>query len=151
LQLWTYTQTMNHSVRLCVVASVASLAAALVATTSAAGAEQLPSVALLDRQTLPPVPPKPTISATRFGKRVRISYSFGSWPSDPDRRPVMLLTAVQSSGTRYGPLHKEHKISKRRGVVWQPLGLGSAPFKLHAAAYSRFRSSPTVTVRVRNG
>jgi hypothetical protein len=142
---------MNNLVRLCVAASVASLAVALVAITAAAGAEQVPSVALLDLQTLPPVPPKPTIAATRFGKRVRISYSFAIWPSDPDRRPVMLLTAVQSSGTRYSPYTKRHRISTRKGVVWQPLGLGSAPFKLHAAAYSRFRSSPTVTVPVRNG
>lgn len=137
--------------RLCAAASLASLAALLVATSAALGAEQLPSVALLDRQALPPVPPKPTISATRVGKRVRISYSFAVWPSDPDRRPVMLLTAVQSSGTRYVPLMKRHRISTRKGVVWQPLGLGSAPFKLYAAAYSRFRSSPTVTVPVRNG
>jgi hypothetical protein len=142
---------MSREVRLCVLASIASLAAALVATTPAAGGERFPSVALLDRQALPPVPPKPRVTATRVGKRVRISYSFAVWPSDPDRRPVMLLTAVQSSGTRYGPLHKEHRISKRTGVVWQPLGLGRAPFKLHAAAYSRFRSSPRVTVPVRNG
>jgi hypothetical protein len=142
---------MNSSLHLTVVASVASLTAALVASPAATGAEQLPSVALLERQALPPVPPKPRITATRVGKRVRISYSFAVWPSDPDRRPVQLITAVQSSGTRYGPLHKEHRITKRRGVVWQPLGLGSAPFKLHAAAYSRFRSSPTVTVLVRNG
>jgi hypothetical protein len=35
-------------------------------------------------------------------------------------------------------------------LVWQPLGLGKAPFKLYAAAYSREgRSSKTVTVRIK--
>lgn len=149
---WRFGPTLRvMTFRVCAAASLASLAAIFIATSAAIGAEQLPSAALLDRQALPPVPPKPTISATRVGKRVRISYSFAVWPSDRDRRPVMLLTAVQSSGTRYGPLHREHNISKRRGVVWQPLGLGSAPFKLYASAYSRLRGSPTVMVPVRNG
>jgi len=99
-----------------------------------------------------PVPPAPRVVATRIDQRVRIAYSFSVWPKDPDRRPVLLLTAVQSSGTRYAPYMKRHRISKRSGVVWQPLGLGTAPFKLYAAAYSQQgRSSKTVLVPVRPG
>lgn len=137
--------------RLCLVVSLAVLVGTL-GTAVATGAAQPPAAASLQRQMLPPMPPKPTVAATRVGKRVRISYSFAVWPSDADRRPVQLITAVQSSGSRSGPLHKEHRISARRGVVWQLLGLGSPPFKLYAAAYSRLgRSSPLVSVRVRNG
>ena len=147
----SYTQTMSSARRLCLVVSVSVVVGAL-GTAVATGAARLPSSASLQAQTLPPIPPKPTVAATRVGKRVRISYSFAVWPSNADRRPVQLITAVQSSGTRYGPLHKEHRISARRGVVWQPLGLGRPPFKLYAASYSRLgRSSPTVSVRVRNG
>lgn len=109
------------------------------------------SVAMrIHRDALPPVPPAPNVAATRADSRVRITYLFSVWPNDLNRRPVMLLTAVQSSGTRYTPYAQRHAISKQRGVVWQPLGLGKAPFKLFAAAYSRLgRSSVTVTVRVR--
>jgi hypothetical protein len=57
---------------------------------------------------------------------------------------------VQSSETRYPPFMKEHRISKRRGVVWQPLGLGKGPFKLFAAASRDGKSSKTMTVRVRS-
>ena len=146
-----YTQTVDRSLRLCVVASLAALVG-VPATPAATGAAGSPAAVLLGRQTIPPVPPKPTVVATRVGKRVRISYSFAVWPSDADRRPVVLLTAVQSSGTRYAPFMKRHSISARTGLVWQPLGLGDAPFKLYAAAYSRLgRSSPTVSVRVRQG
>ncbi len=97
------------------------------------------------------VPPAPSIVATRVGQRVRIAYSFRVWPTTPARRIVSLLTAVQSSGPRYGPLHKQHRIRTRSGVVWQPLGLGRGPFMLYAAAYTREGSSRTVKVRVRGG
>lgn len=141
---------MTRSLRPIVVAALAVLVAML-ATAAANAAERSPAAAL-ERQALPLVPPKPAVSATRVGKRVRISYSFAVWPSDPDRRPVMLLTAVQSSGTRYAPFMKRHRIATRKGLVSQPLGLGNAPFKLFAAAYSRLgRSSPTVSVRIRQG
>jgi hypothetical protein len=96
-------------------------------------------------------PPAPRIVATRVRDRVRIAYRFASWPRG-ENRPAMLLTAVQSSGTRYSPYMKRHRISARSGVVYQPLGLGKAPFKLHAASYSRDgTSSKTITVRVRGG
>jgi hypothetical protein len=146
-----YTQKMSSPSRLLLIVALAIIVGAL-GTAAATGAARSPSSASHAEQTLPPTPPKPTVAATRVGKRVRISYSFAAWPTDADRRPVQLITAVQSSGTRYGPLHKEHRISARKGVVWQPLGLGSPPFKLYAASYSRLgRSSPTVLVRVRNG
>lgn len=145
----SYTQTMARSWRITLVASLVGVPLVLVAA-GAAWAGGQPFSALLDRQTLPPPPPKPTVTATRIEKRVRIVYSFSVWPRDADRRPVVLLTAIQSSGTRYAPYMERHAISKRSGVVWQPLGLGSAPFELFAAAYSRTgRSSPTVSVRVR--
>jgi len=99
-----------------------------------------------------PPPPAPRVVATRRGQRVRIAYSFSVWPKVVAQRPVLLLTSVQSSGTRYAPYMKRHRISTRKGVVWQPLGLGTAPFKLYAAAYSRQgRSSKTVVVPVRPG
>lgn len=83
---------------------------------------------------------------------MRIAYSFPVWPKAEAQRPVLLLTAVQSSELRYAPFMKRHQISVRKGVVWQPLGLGKGPFKLYAAAYSRQgRSSKTVMVRVRSG
>jgi hypothetical protein len=101
---------------------------------------------------VPPRPPAPTVVATRVGKRVRVAYSFSVWPRNSDRRPIMLLTAVQAANPRYTPFTKRHRITARRGVVTQPLGLGPAPFKLHAAAYSKAgRSSKTVTVRVGTG
>lgn len=138
-----------------VVAVVALVALAAVAQASGAadrGASTTPGAATsygsltIDPR---PVPPAPRVVATRIEQRVRIAYSFSVWPSAAERRPVVLLTAVQSSGTRYGPLHKEHNISKRSGVVSQQLGLGNAPFKLYAAAYSQQgRSSKTVVVPV---
>ena len=97
-------------------------------------------------------PPAPKIRATRVGKRVRVAYSFRVWPSNHARRPVVLLTSVKSSGTRFAPYMKRHGISTRTGVVYQPLGLGRAPFTLYAAAYSRQgASSASVKVRVSNG
>jgi catechol 2,3-dioxygenase-like lactoylglutathione lyase family enzyme len=62
----------------------------------------------------------------------------GRRPGDLARRPFVLVTSVQSSGNQYAPYVKRHRrISTRKGVVWQPLGRGSGPFKLYASAYSR--------------
>ena len=97
-------------------------------------------------------PPAPRIVAMRIGKRVRVAYSFSVWPADPARRPVTLITSVLGSARRDSPLTDRHRISSRKGSYYRPLGLGKAPFKLFAAAYSREgRSSPTVTVHVRGG
>jgi hypothetical protein len=145
--------------RLSVVIALVSVALAVAiastgffAVEAAPGATGQPTTAFLHQQQLPAAPPKPTVAATRVEDRVRISYSFSVWPRAADRRPVMLLTAVKASEPRYSPYMKRHRISTRKGIVWQPLGLGSAPFKLYAAAYSRTgRSSPTVSTRVRNG
>lgn len=145
----TYTQTMGTAARF-FTATLCAAAAILVATANGAGSVQ--TNAVLDRQTLPPAPPKPKVSGTRIGERVRVTYSFATWPKAADRRPVMLLTVVRSSDPRKSGLMRRHRISTRKGVVWQPLGLGGAPFRLYAAAYSRTgRSSPTVSAPVRNG
>jgi hypothetical protein len=102
--------------------------------------------------SMPMFAPTPEVTASRVGKRVRISYNFLKWPTTKGRRVVVLLTSVQSAGNRYAPFFKRHRISARRGVVWQPLGMGNAPFKLHAAAYSEGgASSRTVTVKISGG
>jgi len=138
------------------------VAVALVLVALAAGAEAFGSVSRGSPTSLKiaanyisqtgNVPPAPSVVAVRTGKRVRIAYSFRVWPRAEAQRIVLLLTAVQSSDPQLPPYMKRHRISTRKGVVWQPLGLGKAPFKLLAAAYSREgRSSRTVTVRVRSG
>jgi hypothetical protein len=100
--------------------------------------------------TARPVVPAPRVVASRVGKRVRIAYSFADWPDDASIRPVRLLTSVQSNGARYAPYPKEHRITERSDVVWQPLGLGKGPFKIFALAYSRDAdSSRTVVTRIR--
>lgn len=71
------------------------------------------SAVYTERSVVPP--PAPQIVATRAGKRVRIAYSFPVWPND-SRRPVMLLTSVQSSGPRYAPFMKRHRF--RSGPEW---------------------------------
>lgn len=124
----------------------------LAASVAEVEASRLPSTAVLGRQALPAIPPKPTIRGAIVGKRVRIAYSFSTWPSDPNRQPVQLITAVQASEARYAPYVKQHMITARHGTVWQPLGLGTAPFTLRAAAYARTgRRSPIVIVHLRGG
>jgi hypothetical protein len=106
----------------------------------------------VDAEPLSAPPPAPKVSATRVGQRVRIAYSFPSWPKGADRRPVMLLAVVKSSEARYAPLMRRHRISTRKGTVSQPLGIGKGPYKVYAAAYSRTgRSSATVMARVKAG
>jgi hypothetical protein len=96
-------------------------------------------------------PPAPKVVATRVGKRVRVSYSFSVWPTGP-RRPATLITSVQPSEGRFAPLVHRHRLTARKGTFMRPLGLGSAPYKLVAAAYSNTgRSSPLVMARVRTG
>ncbi len=103
-----------------------------------------------EQSALPARPPAPKIVATRTEKRVRIAYSFAVWPSNPERRPVTLITSVQPSERRFSPLVHRYRVTARSGTYTRPLGLGSPPFKLFAAAYSRQgRSSTTVMVRVR--
>ena len=143
---------MVRALRERLIAALAAIVGAVILVTGGSDAARATSATLVAAHAPPPVPPTPKVAATRVGARVRITYSFAVWPRNLDRRPVLLLTSVKASEPRYSPYMKRHRISSQKGTPWQPLGLGSAPFKLFAAAYSRLgRSSPTVSTRVTNG
>lgn len=123
--------------RLVVIASAWGLS--VVALGAAADAGHTPSLSvapLAPTLHIPPPPPTPTISATRRGRTMFISYRFRSWPVG-DRRPRVLLTSVKSVESRYLPYTVQTAISRRSGVVTQPTGLGRGPFTVLASAYSR--------------
>ena len=103
-------------------------------------------------ESVPVRPSAPKIVAKRIGKMVKVTYSFAVWSRDMSRRPATLITSVQPRETRFAPLVHRYRIIRRSGSYARPLGLGTAPYKLTAAAYTKQgRSSARVVVRVRGG
>lgn len=82
-------------------------------------------------------PPAPVVKVHRDGKFVVISYRFSTMPRSVMRRPALLLTSINSAGTRYPPLAFQTTIRSRTGRVRQPLGLGRAPYVISIAAESK--------------
>lgn len=84
-----------------------------------------------------PQPSTPAVNVVRRERSVVIHFSF------PERRageaePWLLLTSVNSAGTKVPPLTKRTSVAgKRVGEITQPLGAGSPPFKLLVATLSR--------------
>jgi hypothetical protein len=93
-------------------------------------------------------PAAPIVSSYRSGKRVVTRYRIPGFRRTSPR--WTLLTTVDASGDRYVPLTKKTVLASGRGVVTQPLGLGKAPFRLHASVFDgEGARSKVVTVPIR--
>jgi hypothetical protein len=92
------------------------------------------SRALTATKSAVPTPPAPVVGARRDGDRVIIRYRFPEWPSSRARKPVELITSVDPAGNKYPPLTFRWRVTSRAGRVSQPLGLGTAPFRVLVSA-----------------
>jgi Tol biopolymer transport system component len=80
--------------------------------------------------------PLPRVVARRQGDQIVTRYRFDRWPEAKAKRPGLLLTSIDTAGTRYTPLTVRTR-ARRQGVVRQPIGLGRAPLKFHVSVISR--------------
>jgi hypothetical protein len=77
------------------------------------------------------------VSATLKADSVIVRFRFPS-KRDDEPEPWLLLTSVNSAGTRVPPLTFRTPVAGRQaGEVRQPLGAGRPPFKLLVATLSR--------------
>lgn len=81
-------------------------------------------------------PAAPIIRARRVGSRAVITYRFPTFPRGA-RHPTMIATSVKSAGKRYGPLTVWTRVRAPHGRIVQKIGLGRAPFRVLASAFSR--------------
>ena len=95
------------------------------------------------------VPPSPVVRAVMRGSRIVIHYRFKTWPSAPDRRPLILITSVASADPRMPRLTKQTILKQRTGTIIQRRGLGRRPFRVVYSVLSRkYTRSDTRSVRV---
>jgi hypothetical protein len=83
------------------------------------------------------LPPAPAVSAVREADSVIVQFRFPE-EQDGEPEPWLLLTSVNSAGTRVPPLTIRTPVAGRQaGEVRQPLGAGRPPFKLLVATLAR--------------
>ena len=83
------------------------------------------------------LPPVPVVKARIQGKRAIIDYRFRSFPTQPSRRPWILITSVVPSNPKYAQYTVRSRITTRSGRVVQRLSRGPGPYELRVAALSK--------------
>jgi hypothetical protein len=85
------------------------------------------------RKAAKAAPSLPRATAKIIGDRVRIRYRFKRGTLAERNRPRLLITSVDTAGTRFPPLTKRSRVRHRLGVASQPIGLGKRPIKVRIA------------------
>ena len=90
----------------------------------------------------------PRVSARRAGRQVIISYSFDRHDARGSRRPLTLMTAVDSAGSRLAPFAVRTVLRGLHGTLRQPIGGGVRPYELNVRAYGKGGASRLVRVPI---
>lgn len=85
------------------------------------------------REAAKTAPTLPRARAELVGDRVRIRFTFKRGALADRHRPRMLITSVDTAGSKYPPLTKRSRVKRRLGIVSQPVGLGKRPIKVRIA------------------
>jgi hypothetical protein len=72
-----------------------------------------------------------------YGKAVRVSYCFGSMPTDPWRRPARLHLTIENLRDKLSPVSVGWRVTERCGSITHPVGPIKPPYLLRYAVESR--------------